>query len=80
MRGIAGVMIVASRISMKKAPATNNAIPLGNGARQGPVDDIAVTVVSSLSAPYVTGALPPGERRVTTPVSSCVPPVAARPD
>ena len=28
--GMAGTMIVASRISMKNAPATSNAIPLGN--------------------------------------------------
>ena len=35
MRGIAGAMIVASRISMKNAPATNNAIPRGNEDREG---------------------------------------------
>ncbi|GAT02091.1 uncharacterized protein RMCFA_2203 [Mycolicibacterium fortuitum subsp. acetamidolyticum] len=29
--GMAGAMIVASRISMNSAPATNSAIPLGNG-------------------------------------------------
>ena len=33
--GMAGVMIVASRISMKNAPATSSAIPLGNGSAGG---------------------------------------------
>ncbi len=42
IKGIAGVMIVASRISMKNAPATNSAMALGNwaGAADGSVDDI----------------------------------------
>src|SRR3954468_3964844 len=32
IRGMAGVMMVASRISMKNAPATSSAIPRGNRA------------------------------------------------
>src|SRR6478609_2847625 len=36
--GIAGVMIVASRISMKNAPATSSAIPVGK-ASAGRSDD-----------------------------------------
>ena len=35
MSGMAGAMIVASRISMKNAPATNNAIPRGNDRPAG---------------------------------------------
>jgi hypothetical protein len=41
-------MIVASTISMKNAPATNSAIPLGNGAGStgGSGDDTGATVVT----------------------------------
>ena len=55
MSGIAGVMIVASRISMKNAPATSSAIALGN-SRGTSRSSVASAIPVNVAAPALHDA------------------------